>query len=964
MSNKCSCMKKNLISACFFAICLLVLASLMDMSVFAAGKIKSKENSKNYSSSENQQTRRTSATRNRKSTTSSTSQKNKTSSSTEDTIAAGAVTYLPSYKSWIQGSKIWNDTYGTIEVTGEDSFDDEPPEPNWVEKAFSSILAGIGDVINKWVAGPFHMRTSEVILGRLNKNVTMNMYCFELTAMNPYGMTGARFYSLFRNIALLCMLPIFMFVLMRAAGNSNTNALVKLKDDMTTYVLIFLLLTIMPQIIDILIYVKDLLIKMIIGLIYSDPTKMQTVDITEFFRTNYYGDVSDDGTVLQEPNKTIIYALMYLCASFVGLRFGFSYIKIALKQTALFCVLPIVLILAIFNKNILFGWCKRFIPNVYIPSIDCMLIMIPVVFEQVLRTNISASVAGTGILSTTGSDYAMLAGTIQLVMMFSIIPVRQYLLEMFGAVPARDMGRGLSGAMLMMASRLAMRGAFGGGVRGGRENSLDSLRNTAESAERAALEDGLIRKSGANGGYGNTLQNIGYDQEFEKRFGSSSNVAAMGANGGEINGPSGNDFVKATDDRNSFEQVASGNGVGVDGNVNYEGPDMDYLNGTDQISADSSGYYAEEDRLKNLEDIDAANDTILGNDAALSEIAVDNANYEQRISDNTDALDVEEEIQRQQLGGMSASELIQEKTSLQQQNERLQWEMGSTTSDIGQGADTNAIQEQINSNNHRIARIDQNLAQPNVVQSIEKANALRSAIASDSAAMKQNNLDAKKLRADSQQQKVNIANYAQNEQAYAEKDYLFGGTGNSYDSAKDYHAAQNMRALANYTNYDMPQYKNVLTKQEEAEFARERYERERKRVMAQQTVQGVATAASLPAVATVAAVAAASRVGDERSVVDSTVISGVIAGGVASGIARGAGVAASNAIHPTSPVQPVETVRTEEASARIAKRNGNISAVDSSKLNNSAIYNSDTTGRTQKDIEELRNIVNNSGGEK
>ena len=60
----------------------------------------------------------------------------------------------------------------------------------------------------------------------------------------------------------------------------------------------------------------------------------------------------------------------------------------------------------------------------------------------------------------------------------------------------------------------------------------------------------------------------------------------------------------------------------------------------------------------------------------------------------------------------------------------------------------------------------------------------------------------------------------------------------------------------------------------------------------------------------------------------------------------------------------METVRTEEASARIAKRNGNISAVDSPKLNNSAIYNSDTTGRTQKDIEELRNIVNNSGGEK
>ncbi len=361
---------------------------------------------------------------------------------------------ISSYGSWIQGTNAYNRVYGKVDSQDHTSIE-EIGDPNWFDVLLGSALAYLGDFIDYWIAGPFHMQTDEIILGRLTEGVTMNMYAFELVAKNPYGLTGAAFYKVFRNMAYMLLGIVFIAILIKTAIDQTPRALSNMKNDIYAMVIIAIVLAIAPQLIDIMLFLKDLIMTMILGIVYGS-TKIDTVSITAYFREMFFGN-ADTGV---EGTKSLANGFLYLTSTFIGLRYGINYIKIALKQTALFIILPIVLLLAIFNKNIMRGWSRRFIPNSFIPAIDLGLLMIPVVYAKVTSLYMSNTLAGTA-----AADYDLLSGIIQIIMMFSLIPIREMVLEVFDAIPDRARPQGGAAGMVaaLMASQVLRNMMSGGG---------------------------------------------------------------------------------------------------------------------------------------------------------------------------------------------------------------------------------------------------------------------------------------------------------------------------------------------------------------------------------------------------------------------------------------------------------------------------------------------------------------------
>ena len=347
---------------------------------------------------------------------------------------------------------------------------------DWVVQILSAVVYMVAEAINTALnLGQFNTSTvdlsiSGMMLGRLaNGQDSVSWVQFELEKNNPWGFLGASLYKFFRNISYGFIPFIILFVILQSVLTGDAKTRVNIKVLIFNSFITLFLIVLVPQLIDYLIYIRDVISLKIYTEVLHLDSEMNLVRDYKFLYLFQGG---------------LLKALLYLAAIFATFTFLKSYVSIALKQTLYFGTFPIFALLGMRDKKLLSNWTKEFVCNTFVPTIDMFLFAVPMIFYNI------ASQVATGVIqqpmkfsevsikSWGGVTLAQLAGRdgtlyfamsnaplsvciITMFLMAMIVGSRNALLKLFGQT-IQDNQRGGAGllALGLMGARM-----LGNGVR-------------------------------------------------------------------------------------------------------------------------------------------------------------------------------------------------------------------------------------------------------------------------------------------------------------------------------------------------------------------------------------------------------------------------------------------------------------------------------------------------------------------
>lgn len=282
------------------------------------------------------------------------------------------------YSSWITGSSADN-MYGGLAAENK-----VPEMENSEEDAHSHILLnfliklpdGITNALQGNSNSDYNFSIDGIILGRLASGTIVNYTGFDFGSNNPWSSIGAVVYRCLRNACLGLMLFAFYFVIAKTIPATGEAARKNLKESLTTLIFMFVLIYVMPQILDMLIYWRDYGLKLIHDGLYSSGIATSTsTSIIEEYRN------------MAINSMTLFNVLLYTGAAISTLWYLFSYIKIAMIQAMLFGVFPLLAVLSIFNRKLIHDWFWMFFGNALVPLFDFTILLMPVVVDNTVSTN-------------------------------------------------------------------------------------------------------------------------------------------------------------------------------------------------------------------------------------------------------------------------------------------------------------------------------------------------------------------------------------------------------------------------------------------------------------------------------------------------------------------------------------------------------------------------------------------------
>ena len=415
------------------------------------------------------------------------------------------------YSSWLRGTIYDHSNTVTAPATYSDDAEsaNEDNDPNPVTKMIAEWVGGIGTDIRKGFKGKNNIDAS--ITGIIMGNIVngKSYFVFELTDGNVWGTIGAIFYVAFRAIMLVMLFiaALWQVIVPLWKGDSRGGALVK--NALITFTLGILIITIMPLIVDWLTIVRDKLSVLIYkaveeiegvwapgkDLSYTNPLTgaIHTVTVDKSLgnsiETIYYE------RYLAQPNMAN--ALLYLIICLLPLSYMFNYIKIALIETVLFGLFPVFAFMGTMDKGeSTKSWIITFATNLMIPCIDMALIFVP-------------SLLLSKMIDDSLDTNSLIILFILLISLFSVIPVRNKLLSLFGSKWGGIENGTTLGGVLAGAAGAVMGAALGAkhiydDYKSKTDGSGASRGDLKEAEEKDKLEssdsasDGINKKSQEN----------------------------------------------------------------------------------------------------------------------------------------------------------------------------------------------------------------------------------------------------------------------------------------------------------------------------------------------------------------------------------------------------------------------------------------------------------------------------------
>lgn len=466
------------------------------------------------------------------------------------------------YDSWIDGWET-GDVYDGVETFFDD--DEESTDSlgemvgDWFSDLIESFTAKV--ITERYISwfvllnDKIGLTVEKIVYGRVGTGST-NYFQFGLEDGNIMGVVGAILYSVLRNLMFIVFGILFLYLVIKnmIAGTGKNRS--ELKGAMYNYVFSFGMLYALPVAIDLLLFIRDAIIRMF-------------VEITNDITGNYAIGVTDALIIRQADTPTYDTAIILACLLVCGFWFAYDYIKRGIQQIYLFGVFPVTLFRSFSDKQILNKWVGQFVTSLFVPLLDAVGIWFVVLMQD--------------FTSVTDDASAILG----LIVYMSIIPARNMITQFFG-MPAAN--RGFS----MMAAAMLLARGFGG------------HRNTntkGEPADKGSESNGSNQKpignqnpSSPDNNQVKTNDSIKANEKQENELheeavpGKEDTVGAFGAGAGAD---------ADADPDISAEDGLTVSQIGTDGNGDYQFTDSDghvYQGGMDP---DNEGQYVFRDEEGN-----------------------------------------------------------------------------------------------------------------------------------------------------------------------------------------------------------------------------------------------------------------------------------------------------------------------------------------------------------------------------
>lgn len=322
----------------------------------------------------------------------------------------------------------------------------------WILSTIGSTLFSLLDLIGASL--------DRLIYGRLVAENTL--FTFDLSAGNVYGIVGAAIFNILRSVTVTGIIIVFAARLVTGAWKRGELAKSGLKDAFGFLVLSLLLLVLMPNFLDLALYIRDVIL-------YTIGTE----GASALFGTE--SSTSIISVLAAAANENIISGLVYIAAILLNLYFVLGYVGVALAMTTDFVLFPLVVLKSSYDRQVLSNWVWEMVACMCVPIVDAVLIMIPS-FIGIYASSLSlGSAVGVSI--------------VQLIICYLIIPARSAARGILGLHTNPLENAGLSTAAVMgMAAARGIGKAIGGEREAKKNAELDRERANAEE-DLAQLEE-------------------------------------------------------------------------------------------------------------------------------------------------------------------------------------------------------------------------------------------------------------------------------------------------------------------------------------------------------------------------------------------------------------------------------------------------------------------------------------------
>lgn len=294
---------------------------------------------------------------------------------------------------------------------------------------FSDMIRNTGDSLY-YLLSLAGIDLNAIVYGRVGGAAIMSddvaLFTFELVPGNPYGIVAMFMYGAIRMIfvlVIICVLLGRLAAFLYTSANGRQRE--RLKETCTTSVILILMVILMPYLLGIVLFLRDVilyvimarggeLIQKVSATIYPDFLdiigKANLSRIAADINYAFYGSAGKYNLITMfrdAAGGNLLNSLMYVGAVVLTLYFAVAYISAALSQVVLAVSFPMACVATLFDRSIMKNWLKQFIGILMIPVIDSFLLLIPIFFGLLGK---SQSVSGYTLL--------------QLILCCCIIPAR------------------------------------------------------------------------------------------------------------------------------------------------------------------------------------------------------------------------------------------------------------------------------------------------------------------------------------------------------------------------------------------------------------------------------------------------------------------------------------------------------------------------------------------------------------
>ena len=315
---------------------------------------------------------------------------------------------------------------------------------------------------------------SRLVFGRVMGGSTSNVayYTFELQANNPYGAVGSLVYNIIRGVIYVLVAVMFGAKMAAAAWKRGRGAsTIAAKEAVKSAAFVILALALMPNVLDLMLYLRDLLLYAIAKGVYGNSYFSGSTSIITAFR-----DLVTEAENGESAGALILNTIMYDALGILNVVYVFVYIGVALNMTVLFIMFPVAVLKSTYDKRMFGQWLSIMLACILVPVGDTALLAIPCYM-------------GKNFSSNFGGSSSLALGLVQIGCCMMLLQARNMVKQSIGVSTGIGEGSGIH--MGMMAARSAINAGIKGfsQVKNGLKSAKEDDTNAKMAETNAQIDD-------------------------------------------------------------------------------------------------------------------------------------------------------------------------------------------------------------------------------------------------------------------------------------------------------------------------------------------------------------------------------------------------------------------------------------------------------------------------------------------